>query len=51
MEKKNVYYLSVQYNATYYANQIIAYTVPTSLPVSYSQPSNWVGYPTVSRTP
>ena len=47
----NVYYLSVQYNTTYYANQILAYTVPTSLPAGFTQPSNWVGYPTASRTP
>ena len=35
----------------YYANQIIAYTVPTSLPIGYTASSNWVGYPIVSRTP
>jgi hypothetical protein len=46
-----VYYISVQYNATYYANQLIAKLVPTSLPTGYTDPSNWIGYPTVSRTP
>ncbi len=34
----NVCYLSVQYNTTYYANQILAYTVPTSLPSGYTAP-------------
>jgi len=47
----NVYYLSFQYNTTYYANQILAYTVPTTLPSGYTAPSNFVGYPTTSRTP
>ena len=47
----NVYYLSFQYNTTYYANQILACTVPASLPVGYTVPSNFVGYPTTSRTP
>ncbi len=47
----NVYDLSVQYNTTYYANQILACTVPASLPVGYTVPSNFVGYPTTSRTP
>jgi hypothetical protein len=46
-----VYYVSVQYNATYYANQLIAKLVPVSLPTGYTAPSNWIGYPTVSRTP
>ena len=45
----NVYYLSVQYNTTYYANQTIAYAVPTSLPAGYTAPSNWAGYSTTSQ--
>jgi len=47
----NVYYVSVQYNTTYYANQMLTYLVPTSLPLNFTQPSNFVGFPTVSRTP
>lgn len=46
-----IYYISLQYNPTYYANQLIAKLVPTSLPSGYTAPSNWPGYPTVSRTP
>ena len=48
---QNVYYISIQYNSYQYGNQILAFAVPTSLPVGYTAPSNWIGYPTVSRTP
>ena len=48
---QNVYYLSFSYNTYQYGNQIIATLVPTALPVGYTQPSNWAGFPTVSRTP
>ena len=48
---QNVYYVSIQYNSYQYGNQILAFTVPTSLPSGYTAPSNWIGYPTVSRTP
>ena len=48
---QNVYYASIQYNPTYYANQIIVFPVPTSLPVGYTQPANWAGYPTAIITP
>jgi len=47
----NVYYLNLQYNVTYYAVQLLSYAVPTSLPSGYTQPSNWLGYPTVASTP
>ena len=48
-----VYYIDVQQNATYYANQILLYTVPRSLPTGWTQPSNWIGYSTFTsdRTP
>ena len=45
------YFINMLYNETYYANQVVLKTVPTSLPTGYSAPSNWAGYPTVSRTP
>ena len=48
---QNFYYLSIQYNTFQYGNQIICTPVPISLPTGYTQPSNWAGYPTVSRTP
>ena len=47
----NVYYLSLQYDTPYYAVQLLSFAVPTTLPVSYTQPSNWLGYPTVASTP
>ena len=48
-----VYYIDFQVNDTYYANQILLYTVPTSLPTGWTQPSNWIGYSTFAspRTP
>jgi len=48
---QNVYYYTLQYNTYQYGNQLLAFAVPLSLPVGYTQPSNWAGYPTVSRTP
>jgi hypothetical protein len=48
---QNVYYFSIQYNSYQYGNQIITTLVPTSLPSGYTAPSNWIGFPTVSRTP
>jgi hypothetical protein len=45
------YFINMLYNETYYANQVILKPVTTSLPTGYSAPSNWPGYPTVSRTP
>lgn len=47
----NVYYLALYTNATYYKVQLIAQTVPTSLPSGYSAPSGFVGYPTTATTP
>jgi hypothetical protein len=49
--QNNLYYINVLFNDTYYANQIILKTVPTSLPTGFTAPPNWAGYPTVSRTP
>jgi hypothetical protein len=48
-----VYYIDFQLNSSYYANQILLYTVPLSLPVGWTQPSNWIGYSTFTsaRTP
>ena len=48
---QNVYYVSIQYNSYQYGNQILSFLVPTALPVGYTAPSNWIGYPTISRTP
>jgi hypothetical protein len=56
---QNVYYYTMQYNSYQYGNQLLAYTVPTSLPSGYSLPTGYNtstifggnGFPTVSRTP
>jgi hypothetical protein len=56
---QNVYYFTLQYNSYQYGNQLLAYTVPTSLPLGYSYPIGYTistifdgnGFPTVSRTP
>ena len=49
--QNNLYYINVLFNPTYYANQIILKPIPTSLPSGFTAPTNWAGYPTVSRTP
>ena len=46
-----VYYVTFLYNPTTYGVQLICNIVPTVLPAGWTQPSNWYGYPTVSRTP
>ena len=56
---QNVYYYTIQYNSYQYGNQLLGYTVPTSLPSGYAYPSGYTistifggkGFPTVSRTP
>ena len=45
---QNVYYINFSTNQNYYAVQLLLYTVPTSLPVGYTAPSNWIGYSTYS---
>lgn len=49
----NVYYVDFQTSVSYYANQILLYTVPRSLPTGWTQPANWIGYSTFTsdRTP
>ena len=47
----NVYYFVMTYNPTFYAVQFLFFLVPTSLPVGFTQPANFLGYPTVSTTP
>jgi hypothetical protein len=46
----NVYFLSLYTNTALYKNQLIAQLVPTSAG-SYTVPSGFVGFPTVSVTP
>lgn len=46
-----VFYLSLQYNPTFYAVQLVVAPVPTSLPSGYTQPAGWNGYRASSVTP
>lgn len=46
----NVYYMSLVANPTTYGISLVQLKVPTSLPSGYTQPSNFVGYPTTSKT-
>jgi hypothetical protein len=46
-----VFYAAIVQNTTYYANQIVLTTVPTSLPSGWSTPSGFAGFPTVATTP
>ena len=48
---QNVYYISLQYNVTYYGVQLLCYAVPTSLPAGFTQPASWLGYPSTASTP
>lgn len=46
-----VYYFSFNLNLNYYGIQLVSTLVPTSLPVGWTQPSNWAGYPTTTMSP
>lgn len=48
---QNVYFINLEFNPTYYAVQLLTLLVPTSLPSGFTTPSNWIGYPSISRTP
>lgn len=48
---QNVYYITLVANPNSYGIDLTLFKVPTSLPVGYSQPSNWVGYPSTNITP
>lgn len=47
----NVYFLEIESNEVSYKIDLNLFLVPTSLPVGYTAPSNFVGYPSVSVTP
>ena len=46
-----VYYLEIVTNSSLYAIQVNSYPIPSSLPVGYTAPSNWHGYPATPSTP
>lgn len=47
----NIYYFDLIVNPNRYAIQLNTYLVPTSLPVGFTQPSNFAGYPTQTFNP
>lgn len=47
----NVYYIQIQTNPTAYAIEITTYPVPTSLPVDWTTPSSFAGFPTTTYNP
>lgn len=46
-----IYYINFSINQTFYAVQILTFLVPVSLPATWSQPSNWAGYPITTTSP
>jgi len=47
----NVYYITLVANPNSYGIDLTLFKVPTSLPGGFTQPANWVGYPSSSVTP
>lgn len=47
----NVYYAELLVNANRYAIQLNTFLVPTALPVGFSAPGNFAGYPTTTQNP
>lgn len=47
----NVYYITIQSNASTYKIDLSLFLVPTSLPATYTAPANFAGYPSASVTP
>ena len=48
---ENVYYAEFLLNPSRYAVQINTFLVPVSLPATFVQPANFVGYPTTTQNP
>lgn len=46
----NVYFAEFRENTTTFKVELNLYLLPTSLPVGYTAPGTWVGYPTTSKT-
>jgi hypothetical protein len=46
-----VYYLTITYDTTLYAVRVSGYSIPTSLPSGWTEPSNFAGYPVAPYTP
>lgn len=48
---KNVFYIEIKTNLTYYANEITVYPIPTSLPSGYTNPASFPFSSTSGITP
>jgi len=48
---ENVYYMEFTINTVRNSVDLNTYSVPTTLPASYSSPSNWVGFPSTTYNP
>jgi hypothetical protein len=46
-----IVYMYIYQNTTYYANQLLCYAVPTSLPSGWSLGDGWIGFPAVATSP
>lgn len=46
-----VYYITIVANPNNYGIDLTLFNIPTSLPVGWSQPGTWVGYPSTTLTP
>lgn len=45
------YFAQFTINDNRYSVDVITYPVPTALPATFTQPSNWIGYPTQNYNP
>ena len=45
------YFFEIMVNPTYYAIQLNTFQIPISLPLGYTQPDNWIGFPTTVYNP
>ena len=48
MNASNVFYIKFLYNPTYYSVMMTFYEIPLSLPTGWTQPPNFIGYPTAT---
>jgi len=45
------YFFEIMVNPTYYAIQINTFQIPIALPLGFTAPENWIGYPTTPYNP
>lgn len=49
--QKNIFFVQMLYDVTYYSCQILTFPVEISLPSMWTEPSNFAGYPTSTVAP